>query len=84
MIAVDQKISVGTIVTLCLIAVGSVFAMGQLMTRFDFVETRAMESRVKAIENETRIEKIDKRLIVIETKLDAGFEQIMGAIGSGE
>ena len=84
MIAVDQKISVGTIVTLCLIAVGSVFAMGQLMTRFDFVETRAMESRVKAIENETRIEKIDKRLIVIETKLDAGFEKIMGAIGSSE
>ena len=78
----DNKINMGNVIAICIFVASIVFAGGQLMANLETLQERADLALAQAKDNRQSINDIDGRLIVIETKLDAGFDNIIDALGS--
>ena len=72
----------GNVIAICIFVASIVFAGGQLMANLETLQERADLALAQAKDNRQSINDIDGRLIVIETKLDAGFDNIIDALGS--
>lgn len=80
----DNKINLGNVIAICAFLGGLIFSGGKLLANIETLQERASTALELAKTNQVAIDGIDNRLIVIETKLDNGFDDVINAIKGKE
>tara|TARA_R100001198_G_scaffold86528_1_gene61233 strand:+ start:816 stop:1067 length:252 start_codon:yes stop_codon:yes gene_type:complete len=76
----DNKISLGNVIAICTFVGSLIFAGGKLLANMETLQEKAFTALDMANKNKVSIQEIDKRLLIIETKLDDGFSDVLKAL----